>query len=320
MPLPPFTEKNAIQLLAEHYGLTATAKSLPGDIDRNFLVFTSSEKFVLKIHALETPLEDIAFQNAALQHLSEFGGVPRVIPTRDGEEIFVYAEKYLVRMVSYLEGALLESIVPKPPNLLRDLGSYLAKLDLALADFTHPAMKRKMLWDLSLAHLAIEPRLDAIASAERRDLASHVLVRFKERVLPILPDLQKQVIHNDANTQNLLVQDGMISGIFDFGDLLYAPRIHEVAICAAYALLGEENPLVAAAHLVAGYHSLSPLTATEISLLYDLICARLAVSASISSERLHAHQKETGAPPLRGELEGGYHQTHAKPAWEALAK
>jgi len=305
MPLPPFTSNDAIQLLAEHYGLTAIAKSLPGDIDRNFLVTAPNEKFVLKIHALETPREDIAFQNAALQHLSGFAGVPRVIPNKDGDEIFIYTEKYLVRMVSYLEGTLLESIVPKSPNLLRGLGAYLANLDIALADFTHLAMKREMLWDLSLAHLAIEPRLDVIASAERRDLASHVLARFKKRVLPILPDLHQQVIHNDANTQNLLVQDGVIGGIFDFGDLLYAPRIHEVAICAAYALLGEENPLDAMAHLVAGYHSVIPLTATEISLLYDLICARLAVSVSISSGR---------------NLENEYHQTHAKPAWKALEK
>ncbi|MBT3189042.1 MAG: aminotransferase class III-fold pyridoxal phosphate-dependent enzyme [Anaerolineae bacterium] len=332
MPLPPLNEKQAIEIASQYYGLTATAKPLPGDSDRNFLLSTQNDKFILKIHALENTRVEIEFQHAALQHLSGFKGVPHIIPTKDGETIFTISydgDDYLVRMVSYLNGTLLEKIVPKTPNLLRGLGAYIAQLDLALEDFTHPAKKRdEKLWDLSLTHLAIEPRLKylrgsttaaAISTVERetatsqehaphRIMAEKVLERFKRRVIPILPDLHQQVIHYDANTQNLLVQDGMVNQIFDFGDLRYAPRIFEVAICAAYALLGEENPLEAVAHLVAGYHSLIPLTATEISLLYDLICARIAVSASISAEREGDDRYDA------------YHQTHAKPAWEAMEK
>ncbi|MBT3338676.1 MAG: aminotransferase class III-fold pyridoxal phosphate-dependent enzyme [Anaerolineae bacterium] len=315
MPLPPLTQKDAIQIAAKYYGIDAEAKPLPGDIDCNFLISERPDRFskpvrsyVLKIHAQETPREDIEFQNAALWHLQDFDGVPQIILNKEGKSLFPIShdgETYLVRMISYLEGTLLENIAPQTPTLLRGLGAYLAKLDIALADFEHPAMNRDMLWDLSLALRAIEPRLDGIATPERRALLSHVLERFKRRVRPVLPDLHKQVIHNDANTQNLLVQDGVISGIFDFGDLRYSPRVFEVAICAAYALLGEEKPIEAIAHIAAGYHSIISLSATEISLLYDLTCARLAVSASISSGR---------------SLENEYHQTHAEPAWDALEK
>ena len=312
MPIPPLAEKDAIKIASKHYELTAEAKNLPGDADRNFLLSTENEKFILKIQALDTKQENIEFQHAALQHLSGFVGTPRVIPNKDGEMLFKISHKgdhYLARMVSFLEGTLLEEIVPKSPNLLRGLGAYIAKLNLALADFSHSAMREEdSPWDLSLAHLGIEPRMDFTATPKRRELASCVLERFKRRILPILPDLHRQVIHNDANTQNLLVQDGVISGIFDFGDLCYAPRVYEVAICAAYALLKEENPIEAIAHLAAGYHSLIPLTATEISLLYDLTCARLAVSGSFSSER------------EGDERFGAYHQDHAKPVWEALEK
>ncbi len=312
MPIPPHTEKDAIQIAAEYYGLDVEVKKLPGDADRNFLLSTETEKFILKIQALETKRESIEFQHAALQHLSRFANVPRVIPNKDGETLFRIphqGDEYLVRMVSYLEGRLLEEIIPKSPTLLRGLGAYVAKLDLALADFTHPHMREEdALWDLSLAHTAIEPRLDMISIPEKRDLASLVLERFKRRVLPVLPDLHRQIIHNDANTQNVLVQDGNISGIFDFGDLCYAPRIHEVGVCAAYALLNQDNPVEAIAHIAGGYHSVNPLTATEISLLYDLACARLAVSASFSAER-------EGDPHY-----GDYHQFHAAAAWEALEK
>ncbi|MBT3313527.1 MAG: aminotransferase class III-fold pyridoxal phosphate-dependent enzyme [Anaerolineae bacterium] len=315
MPIPPITEKDAIKIAANYYNLTTEAKKLGGDIDRNFLLTLKtdrSQSYTLKIHSLDTKREEIEFQNAALQYLKDFEGVPRIIPNRDGKTIFTISYKgdeYLVRMLSYLEGTLLENIIPKPPNLLRGLGAYIAKLDLALTDFEHHATRQENThWDLSLAPLAIEPRLGFIATPKRRELASRVLERFKRRVIPVLPDLHKQVIHNDANTQNLLTQDGLISGIFDFGDLCYAPRIHEVAICAAYALLNEENPIESIAHLTAGYHSIIPLTTTEISLFYDLTCARLAISGCFSSEREGDDRYDS------------YHQAHAKPVWEALSK
>ncbi len=366
----PFTGKDAIQIASEYYGINAETKSLPGDIDYNFLLTTSDAKFVLKIHSPETPKEEIEFQNAALRHLKDFEGVPHVIPNKDGDEFFTYDEKHLVRMVSYLEGTLFADAPVRTPNLLRQLGAFVAQVDLALASFEHPAMRREgFLWDLTRADEVIEPRLvnlrgsttaeaisspnEATASAHTRNTASagehaprrvmveKVLERFQRRVKPTLEDLRWQVIHNDANDYNILLNDGMVTGLLDFGDMLYAPRVVEVAIAAAYALLGEDDVLNAIANVVAGYHSVSALTVTELSLLYDLICARLAVSVSISSERAAQSPhpslppkgegtglaaRDTFSPP-RGEMsdrtEGGsdnYHQISAKPAWEALAK
>ncbi len=360
----PFTEKDAIQIASEYYNLDAEAKSLPGDIDHNFLLSTSDAKFVLKIHSPETPKEEIEFQNAALRHLKDFEGVPHVIPNKDGDELFTYDEKYFVRMVSYLEGTLFADAPVRTPNILRQLGAFMAQVNLALEDFEHPAMRRdEFLWDLTRADEVIEPRLvnlrgsttaEAISSSgetasahtrntvsagehvHRRVMVEKVLERFTRRVKPALQDLRWQVIHNDANDYNILLNDGMVTGLLDFGDMLYAPRVVEVAITAAYALLGEDDPLGAAANVVAGYHSVSALTVTELSLLYDLICARLAVSVSISSERA-AQSPPPSQPspeggrsqfsPPRGEMsdrtEGGfndYHQISAKPAWEALAK
>ena len=313
MPLPPLNEKHAIKITSQYYGLIAKAKLLPGDIDRNFLLTTENGKFVLKIHSLETLHSEIDFQNTALQHLRGFEGVPHVIPNKDREPVFLYEEKYLVRMVSYLEGTLFADMPSHSPNLLRQLGAFLAQLDLALEDFTHPAMRRKgFLWDLSRAEDVIVPRL---ATLPHKEMVEKILSRFRQRIIPVLPDLRWQVIHNDANDYNILLKDGMVSGILDFGDMLCAPRVNEVAIAAAYALLGEKNPLEAAAQVVAGYHSINPLTVTEISLLYDLISTRLAVSVSVSSER--------AMPPSQGkgwDWGNDYHQISAKPAWDALEK
>ena len=102
MTHPPFTEKDAIQIASEYYGIDAEAKSLPGDIDKNFLITSKPDRslrpvrFVLKIHSPETPREEIEFQNAALRHLKDFEGTPHIIPNKDGDELFVYDKKYLV--------------------------------------------------------------------------------------------------------------------------------------------------------------------------------------------------------------------------------
>ncbi len=331
----PFTEKDAIQIAIEYYGIDVEAKSLPGEIDRNFLLTTKPDRslrpvrFVLKIHNPQTPREEIEFQNAALRHLKDFDGVPHVIPNKDGDELFLYEGKYLVRMVSYLEGTLFADAPVRTPNILRQLGAFMAQVDLALKDFEHPAMRRDaFMWNLTRADEVINPRLPSLrgglqsdvaisetvgeiaATVElsRNDVVEKVLEHFTRRVKPALQDLRWQVIHNDANDYNILLYDGMVTGLLDFGDMLYAPRVVEVAIAAAYALLGEDDVLNAIANVVAGYHSVSALSATEISLLYDLICARLAVSVAVSSERAES------------EPENEYHQISAKPAWEALAK
>ncbi len=357
MTNPSFTEKDAIQIASDYYGIDAEAKSLPGEIDKNFLLTTGEKKFVLKIHNPQTPREEIEFQNAALRHLKDFEGTPHIIPNKDGEELFVYDGKYLVRMVSYLEGSLFADAPVRTPNLLRQLGAFMAQVDPALNGFEHPAMHRtEFMWNLARADEEITPRLSSLRALRqaqdeaispndeetatlptvaRSDMVQKVLERFNRRVKPALQDLRWQVIHNDANDYNILLNDGMVTGLLDFGDMLYAPRVADVAITAAYALLGTDDPVESAAHVVAGYHSVSALTATEVSLLYDLICARLAVSVAISSERatqsplpsLPPKGEGTQLSPPRGEMsdrtEGGwddYHQISAKPAWEALEK
>ena len=68
--------------------------------------------------------------------------------------------------------------------------------------------------------------------------------------------------------------------VIDFGDMHHGLTVAELAIAAAYALLGKRDPLAAAAAVVRGYHAALPLEETEIALLHTLIAARLAVSVT----------------------------------------
>jgi len=58
------------------------------------------------------------------------------------------------------------------------------------------------------------------------------------------------VIHSDANDHNLLVRDGQVTGLIDFGDMVYSALAADPAIAAAYAMLDKSKPLEAASQLL----------------------------------------------------------------------
>jgi 4-aminobutyrate aminotransferase-like enzyme len=83
--------------------------------------------------------------------------------------------------------------------------------------------------------------------------------------------------------------------------------VSELAISAAYAILGKRKPLAAAVPLIAGFHSALPLDEAELSVLFPLIAMRLAVSVVNSAMR------KVLVP------DDPYVTISEEPAWEALA-
>ncbi len=131
--------------------------------------------------------------------------------------------------------------------------------------------------------------------------------------MPALPRLRRGVIHGDANDHNVLVgtphaHPREVTGLLDFGDMHHGLLVAEPAVAAAYALLGQDDPLAAAAAVVAGYHAALPLEAEEIALLFALVGARLAVSVTNSAMRARA---AAGDP---------YVTVSEAPAWAALER
>jgi hypothetical protein len=84
--------------------------------------------------------------------------------------------------------------------------------------------------------------------------------------------------------------------------------VAEPAVAAAYALLGKTEPLAAAGSLVEGFHGVFPLEEIEQSVLFPLICMRLAVSV------VNSAQRKTLVP------DDPYVIVSEAPAWEALAR
>ena len=316
----PITETEAVRVAREIFSLEVSAKSLPGEYDDNFhLTSLDGREFVLKImHPAREP-SFVEMQCQALQHLALRAprlALPRVCPTSIGDAFTAAAltdgSKRLLWLLTFVHGTVLAKVNPHTPDLLRGLGEFLGRVDVALADFSHPAAHRELKWDLSQASW-ISGYLQHIESSGRRVLVERFLRSYESEVLPAVASLRSSVIYGDANDYNVLVsppwpQPRKVVSVIDFGDMHHGLTVSEVAIAAAYAILGKKDPLDAACAVVAGYHGAFPLNEAEISLLHTLIAMRLAVSVTNS-----AHRKSL--------LPGDPYVTISEaPAWEALEK
>jgi len=294
---PPITESEATRLARELYNLEVTAKSLPGEYDDNFHLVTRDHRgFVLKVMhpAREKSLVDMQAQ--ALQHLAEHlphRHLPRVI-LNSRAELFttvttLNGDKRIVWLLTFIAGTTLAKANPHIPQLLESVGQLLGEIDAALASFSHPAAHRELKWDSSRA-VWIGDSLTSIENESQRKLIGESLSSYQSEVVPVLPTLRRSVIYGDANDHNVLVsepwpQPRHARAVIDFGDMHYGLTASEPAIAAAYAVLGEKDPLPAAASIISGYHKAYSLQEAEIETLFPLIAMRLAVSVVLSAQR-----------------------------------
>ncbi|HUI73794.1 MAG TPA: aminotransferase class III-fold pyridoxal phosphate-dependent enzyme [Candidatus Acidoferrum sp.] len=314
----PISKEEAQRIARQIFGLSASARSLPGEYDDNFQLETSNGlRFVLKVMHRERSREFVDLQCSALQHLEKHAPdltLPRVIHSREGKA-FASARiedgsERLVWLLSFLPGKTLAEFCPHTAELLEELGEFLGKMDTALLSFRHPAAERELKWDLSRAGW-IRDRMDCVENPARGALARRFLGMYEKEVVPALGRLRRSVIYGDANDHNVLVtltkeRRACVAGVIDFGDMHYGITAAEPAVAAAYAILNSREPLEAAAAVIGGFHRAYPLAEEEIALLYALIGMRLTVSVVNSANR------KTLKPG------DDYVTVSEEPAWEAL--
>ena len=285
----------AEMIAQQYYGIQASASLLACERDQIFaLKGCAGSGYVLRF---TNPAEDhlIAnFQTEAMLHVARVSPdlpLPRIIKSVDDQaEVLVQMEDgrtSLVRMISFLSGQPLAKVSTRTPEQRREMAQNLARLDLALRSFFHPAAGHELQWDLKQAS-GLRELLADIDDLEARTLATRGLDAFERYALPIFPKLRGQVIHNDLNYSNVMVDESdhsRITGIIDFGDMVYAPLINELGVAASYHLDESDDPLASAAEFVAAYHQVLPLESVELEILYDLIVARLVMTVAITEWR-----------------------------------
>ena len=293
--VPDFSEDEAARLLREYYGIEGECARIYSERDQNFRVrATDGADYVLKIANSDEDPGVLDMQHRALAHVEARDPelpVPRVIRTQGGamsdRVTDADGKAHIIRLLSFIPGITLAG-VPLTGKVLSALGATTARLGKALRSFFHPSGDHVLLWDLKRLP-EMRHNADAIGDIARRRKIEAVIDHFSDAVLPRLADLRWQIIHNDANGSNVLVAEDdkeRIAGIIDYGDMIHAPLIFDVAVAAAGIAHHADDPVSVICQIATGFDKVTPLEADEVDLIYDLVVARVASEILICTWRI----------------------------------
>ena len=275
--------------LETQYGISAELSPLDGEFDLNIAVQTGGTfRAVLKIMRPDCEAGLVAMQIAALGHLARTASdlpVPRVLPRNDGAASAAVSgpsgESRIAWLITALDGMPLGAMRPHSSGLVRQIGARLGELASALKGFDHPSLSRTFKWHPLHPHWAFT-HVDEILDEEKKSLINKYFHIFENEIESELLNVNCHAVHCDGNDYNLLVRpsfDGpTLTGVIDFGDMVMAPHVCDLATAAAYMVLDKTRPMAALESFVAGYAASCPLTAREIDLAFPLMMVRLGVS------------------------------------------
>jgi len=145
-----FDTREIAKLAQEHYGIQCRVEPLNGYDEANYLLTASDGRnYILKVANDTHGIHFLKAQVQALKHLSDStvaSQFQRCISNAGGEKVTRIIKdntNYYIRILTYLEGTFWVDCAVKSSNLLFDLGSFLGKMDTALASYSHPAVHRE---------------------------------------------------------------------------------------------------------------------------------------------------------------------------------
>ena len=288
-------ENEAKQVAIDLYGLRGKFKNLISERDQNYRIKTDDgSNYVLKITNVDEDPDVIDFQIQALLHIEQQDPtlpVPRILKTKKGTFTDIYESaqgtRHIVYVLTYLPGTIIEDVPPPSSRMLQNLGSMMGRLSLALRGFFHSHARHELIWD-TMRSLSLRQHTDKIKTPVTRQNVETIFEHMEKEIMPKLKGLRQQVIHGDATSLNTLTNPDIpdsITGVLDFGDLIYAPLVIEVANAVDNENLGSDGYLDGLINVAVGFDRIQPLEEEEIDLLYDLVLVRQAVTITIIAWR-----------------------------------
>lgn len=207
---PVSAEEMAVFLMRYDVGTLVSAKGIAEGVENsNFLLDTTTARFILTIYEKRVDAADLPFFMALLDHLADRGlPVPRAIRDRSGTQLQEIAGRPAC-LIEFLPGVS----VSKPTIAqAQATGEALGRMHAALADFK-PARPNAL--GLAGWH--------ALARRCGDDLDS-ISLGLKQRVTDELDwlsahwprELPHSVVHADLFPDNVLIRGDAIGGIIDF--------------------------------------------------------------------------------------------------------
>ncbi|MDH4440809.1 MAG: phosphotransferase, partial [Rhizobium sp.] len=294
---PDVSLADATTILSDFYGFHGEIRELGSQQDRNFLIDTGPERFVLKVTRAEYPYAELEAQNLAMMHLRSLDlglDIPVPIATLTGEYIpqcEIAENFYWLRVLTFLDGQPLTRQKFLAEEQVAALGDVTARIALGLKDFKHPGLDRDLQWDLRRAGPVALHLLKSVTDQATRDRIAKAMIVAVKRLQPVAPELRLHAIHHDITDDNIVARQGptgrlMPAGVIDFGDVINSWVVADLAVaCAALLHHGDGDPFFILP-AVKAFHARYPLTRPELLALWPLIVARAGVLVASSEQQL----------------------------------
>ena len=276
-----------LDTILELYNLSlADSKSQDGyDTKIHKITSQKGNNYTLKIYPFsEDNWTDLEAENQILLALKSKLNYDLPFPIENREnQLLTKLDGKIIRLLHYVEGTFWGD--QKTNELfLTSLGTEMANIDIQLSQINPGAIKyRNLQWDLN--HLLENvDLLKYVLDPVDKKFILYFFDQFETFTLPKLKKLPRQLIHNDFNPWNVLTDESKISGLIDFGDMVYSARINELAVCLSYVLSESEDITKDLRTVLHSYHTIYPLLTEELDLLYHLIAGRIITSLVNSAE------------------------------------
>ena len=221
------TEEMTAFLHRYDYGSLISAKGIAEGVENsNYLIETTSGRFILTLYEKRVNVEELPFFCALTDHLAGKGlNIPRMLRDRRGEQLQMLAGRPAC-LIEFLTGV---SVTHPTPAQARAAGGALGDMHRALADFRQ---SRPNGLDL--------PGWQALADRCGGDL-DRIMPGLGERVGRELAwldahwprHLPASVIHGDLFPDNVLMLGDEVSGVIDFYFACTDIRAWDVAVTHA---------------------------------------------------------------------------------------
>lgn len=297
---PRFDEDGVARVAGEVFGYEGTVeRRFESERDQNFqLRGADGGRRILKVSNAGERADVLDMEVGAALHARRADPslpIAEPFPTAADPTVFVGSAvddqngaRHMVRMYEHLPGRGSRDGLDLDHEAIWVYGETLARLGRALRGYFHPAADRVLLWNVEHC-LSLRPMTEAIDDPARRAIVGRVFDRFEEQVAPRWPGLRAQVVHGDLTLDNaLLDDDGRITGIVDFGDMSHTALLADPvsALDSIPSIRRGDDLFRAAASLLDGYSSVTPLEPEERALVGDTLAARLALTVTISAWRV----------------------------------
>ncbi|PXA92133.1 homoserine kinase [Nostoc sp. 3335mG] len=246
------------------HGELISAKGIAEGVENsNYLVDTTTGRFILTLYEKRVDLADLPFFFAMIDALGDAGNpVPRALPDRAGQVIQTL-EGRPACLIEFLSGV---SVSHPTPQQAHAAGAALGAMHRSLTGFA-PKRANSMgvaAWPTLFADCA--PQLDSI----QPDLRARVGSALDAVVAAWPTNLPTGAIHADLFPDNVLMLGDRVTGLIDFYFACTDIITYDVAIAhSAWSFDAKGTPLDPAIGqaLLAGYRTRASLTDAEVAAL-----------------------------------------------------